>query len=120
MTQFRIAAPLKVDRSSGENYIKTNREGVRMKRALFAVVAASLLCAMPSIAANGGQPGQGSGVPFEQRKAEIVSRIDQRLVRLQEARACVSAAASPEALRACLPRHGGATGQGQGHQRNGQ
>jgi len=91
-----------------------------MRRALFAVVAASLLFAMPLIAANGGQPGQGSGAPFEQRKAEILSRIDQRLARLQEARACVSAATSPEALRACLPRHGRATGQGQGHQKTGQ
>ena len=85
-----------------------------MKRTLFAVIAASLLFAMPSVAANGGQVGQGSGAPFEQRKAEFLSRIDQRLARLQEARACVSAATNPEALRACLPRRGGAAGQGQG------
>jgi len=91
-----------------------------MKRTLFAVIAASLLFAMPSVAANGGQVGQGSGAPFEQRKAEFLSRIDQRLARLQEARACVSGATTPEALRACLPRHGGATGNGgQGHQKTG-
>ena len=91
-----------------------------MRRALFAVVAASLLFAMPSVAANGGQPVQGSGVPFEQRKAEFLSRIDQRLARLQEARACVSAATTPEALRACLPRPGAAGGRGQNRQRTGQ
>ena len=91
-----------------------------MRRTLFAVVAASLLFAMPSIAANGGQTGQGSGAPFEQRKAELLSRIDQRLGRLQQARGCVSAATTPETLRACMPRHGGGTGQGQGRQKTGQ
>ena len=91
-----------------------------MKSALFAVIAASLLFVMPSIAANGGQAGQGSGVTFEQRKAEVLSRIDHRLARLQEARGCVSAATTPEALRACLPRPGAAGGRGQNRQRTGQ
>jgi len=86
-----------------------------MKRTLFAVVVAVLLLAMPAIAANGDQTGQGSSVPFEQRKAQFLQRIDERLARLQEARACVAAATTPEALRACLGNHGGGTGQGGSH-----
>jgi hypothetical protein len=83
-----------------------------MKGTIFAVVAASFLFAMPSIASNGGQAGQSPDTAFEQRKAEFLGSIDQRLARLQEARACVSAATTPEALRACLGKHGGQTGQG--------
>ncbi len=82
-----------------------------MKGTLLAIVAASLLCAAPSIAFDGGQPEQGSGATFEQRKAAFLVRIDQRLARLQEVRACVSAAATPKALRACMGRQGGETGQ---------
>ena len=83
-----------------------------MKGALFAVAAASLLFAVPSIAFDGGQAGQGSGATFEQRKAEFLGRIDQRLARLQEVRTCVSAAATPEMLKGCLGRYGVENGQG--------
>ena len=82
-----------------------------MKGILLAIVAASFLFAMPSIAFDGGQAGQGSGATFEQRKAEFLVRIDQRLARLQEVRACVSTAATLEALRTCMGRQGGETGR---------
>jgi len=75
---------------------------------------------VPSIVANGGEAGQASGVSFEQRKAAVLDRIDQRVARLQEAGACVSAATTPEALGACMPMSAGPTGQGQGRQRMGQ
>jgi len=77
-----------------------------MKATLFVVVAASLLFAVPSIAFDGGQAEQGSGATFEQRKAEFLVRIDQRLARLQEVKACVSAATTPAMLRACMGRPG--------------
>ena len=76
-----------------------------MKAPLFAVVAASFLFAVPSIAFDGGQ-AEGSGATFEQRKAEFLVRIDQRLARLQEKRACVSGATTPTMLRACMGRPG--------------
>jgi hypothetical protein len=82
-----------------------------MKKTLLAVVAASLLFARPAVAFDGGQAGQGPGAPFEERKAAILSRIDQRLATLQEVRACVSAATNPEAIRACEGTRGGGTGQ---------
>jgi len=85
-----------------------------MRGALFAVFTISLLCAVPAFAADGGQPTQGSGMTFEQRKSEILTRIDERIARLQETRTCVSAAATPEALRSCMARQGGGAA-GHGH-----
>jgi len=87
-----------------------------MKGALFAVFTISLLWAVPAFASDGGQPTQGSGMTFEQRKANILTRIDERITRLQEVRTCVAGAVTPEALRACMGRQGG----GHGHQRTGQ
>jgi len=89
-----------------------------MKGTLFLVAAISLLVAVPSLAADGGQAGQGSGMTFEQRKAEFLTRIDERIARLQETRGCVSAAATPEALRACLANRRGEAVQG--HPKKGQ
>jgi hypothetical protein len=41
------------------------------------------------------------GPEFERRKAERLTELDQRIQKLQEHRACVSGAASHEALRKC-------------------
>lgn len=41
------------------------------------------------------------GPEFEKRKAERLTELDQRIQKLQEHRACVSGAASHEALRKC-------------------
>lgn len=41
------------------------------------------------------------GPEFEKRKAERLAELDQRIQKLQEHRACVSGAASHEALRKC-------------------
>ena len=83
-----------------------------MKKTLFALGAATLLFALPALAANGDQSGQGSNVPFEQRKAQILQRIDERLAHMQQVRTCVAAATTPEALRACRGHRGGGAGQG--------
>jgi len=85
---------------------------------LFMVFTIPLFCAVPSFAADAGQPGQDSGMTFEQRKAALLTRIDERITRLQDVRTCVSAATTPEALRSCMGRQGGAPGQGR--QRMGQ
>jgi hypothetical protein len=82
------------------------------KVTLLIVFFIPLLCAAPSIAADEGQPGQVSGMTFEQRKAAMLTRIDERISRLQEARTCVSGAATPEALRSCMGRPGGQPRQG--------
>jgi len=40
-------------------------------------------------------------IPIEQRKAKIISAIDERIKMLQEEKACVSAAQTQEDLRKC-------------------
>ena len=40
-------------------------------------------------------------IPIEQRKAKIISAIDERIKMLQEEKACVSAAKTHEDLRKC-------------------
>ena len=40
-------------------------------------------------------------ISFEQRKANIISSIDQRINRLQELKTCVSAAQTQDDLRRC-------------------
>ena len=40
-------------------------------------------------------------VSIEERKAKIISSIDERIKMLQEDKACVSAAKTPEDLRKC-------------------
>jgi hypothetical protein len=90
----------------------TIREGDGMKRRVFAIAAALLLFALPSMAFEEGQPAQGSGATFEQRKATLLTGIDQRMARLQEVKACVTAATTPEALRTCMGNARGRTGQG--------
>lgn len=40
-------------------------------------------------------------ISIEQRKAKIISSIDERIKMLQEEKACISAAQTPEDLRKC-------------------
>jgi hypothetical protein len=115
MAEFRH---LKADRSWGENLKGKQLEGGSMRRTIFAVIAALLVGAMPVIAANGDQTA--TAAPFEQRRAQVLQRIDQRIIHLQEVRACVAAAPTPEALRDCMLMQGGAIRQGRGRPRTGQ
>jgi hypothetical protein len=72
------------------------------------LAALILLClAIPAVAADvGGQPQDRSGRDFQQTKAEILKRIDERLARIQQERACVEAARSHEDARACREKFG--------------
>ncbi len=65
-----------------------------MKNVTLAVLI-SLFLAIPAVATDGGGPPRGKpGQDFEQRKAEILKRIDERLARLQQERGCIQAARS--------------------------
>jgi len=90
-----------------------------MKKALF--VAFALMGATTVFAQQGTPPGgdgDKTGPNFEQRKAEILKRMDARLAQFQKARDCVQQAQDRTALRACDPRHGkrgyGRGGPGEG------
>lgn len=86
-----------------------------------AVMAPAVAWSQNGPGGNGGPPPQGAGPQggspdgeggqnFQQRKAELIKRISDRL-------ACVQAASTPEAMRACMPgRPGGPGGEGPGGQ----
>jgi hypothetical protein len=67
-----------------------------MKTVLIALVSVGF-CVTVSTAADVPENAQH----FETKKAEVLKHIDQRLSHIQEEKACVQAAASHDALRAC-------------------
>ncbi len=71
-----------------------------MKRAIIAA-SISLALAMPAFAMDGGGPPQGPDQNLEQRKAEVLKRIDERLARLQQMKACIQRARTHDDARAC-------------------
>jgi hypothetical protein len=69
--------------------------------------------ATPPGQAAGGAGGQGQGERFEERKAKVLAKI-------QERQACVQAATNHEAMKACFPHEGeGGEGRGGGQGRGG-
>ena len=64
---------------------------------------------VPAAAGEGAKARpEMSAEKFAERKAEILKRMDERAAKIQERKACVTAATTPEALKACRPeRHDG-------------
>jgi hypothetical protein len=71
-----------------------------MKTAIIAMAASLLFVATAFAADNAPQPGE-PGPSFEQRKADILKRIDERIARSQEEKTCVQAAKNHDDLKAC-------------------
>ena len=71
-----------------------------MKRFVTAV-ALTLALAVPAFAVEGVQPPKGPEPTYEQRKADILKRIDARISALQDERACVQATKNQDDLNAC-------------------
>jgi len=74
-----------------------------MKNLMVILIVISLVLGVSILAyaqsPEGSKP-QGK-ISIEQRKARLISAIDQRINLLQEAKTCVSAAQTPEDLRRC-------------------
>ena len=70
-----------------------------MKSTIIAAVIVTLF-SVPVFAAD-STPQAKVGPNFEQHKAEIVKRIDARIARNQEEKACVQASTNHEAVKAC-------------------
>ena len=71
-----------------------------MKKTIMAV--SILLFFATSVFAIDAMPlPNGTGPNFEQRKTEIINRIDQRITRNQEEKTCVQSAKSHDDLKAC-------------------
>jgi hypothetical protein len=65
-------------------------------------IAVNLLLAfLLALSAGVGYSANAAPVSLESQKAEQQSRIDTRIKRLQDERACISAATTREALRSC-------------------
>ena len=89
-----------------------------MKRILHFATAATLLAtALPALAQQdvppppmppgqqlGGSMGQDHQARFEQRKAQIITHLQQREQMIAQAISCLQQAQDPQAARACRPR----------------
>lgn len=71
-----------------------------MKKAL-AAVAFTVFCVTNAFAADTNIRQNEHGKNFEQKKAEILNHIEQKIVREQEEKACVESAKSHDELKAC-------------------
>jgi len=68
---------------------------------IFMVVIFTLGVSILAYAQNPEAAKPQEKVSIEERKAKIISAIDERIKMLQEEKACVSAAKAPEDLRKC-------------------
>ena len=60
---------------------------------------ASIICLVGTV--ESGYAASASPANFEQRKAEQLRRIDQRMTHLRDERACVQEATSQNAIKSC-------------------
>ncbi len=65
----------------------------------FAVALVGL--SISGLAFAGPGPGPGKPEKFEEHKTKMLADLDQRIVKIQEHRACVAAAANPDGMKKC-------------------
>ena len=83
-----------------------------MKRTAIAAIVLSLALAGPALAIESSAPPKAPTANFEQKKAQILKNIDDRLSRLQKERECFQAAKSDDDLRGCRVKSGPPRGSG--------
>lgn len=76
-----------------------------MKRTLIAAALISLAFAVSALAADNGSPPAVPGQTFEQRQANILTMMDERIASIQEGKTCVQAAKSDADLKVCRKKH---------------
>jgi hypothetical protein len=81
-------------------------KGGIMKKAVIATLILSLAFALPAFAVESNEPPKGPAPTFEQKKAQILKRLDERSTKLQEEKACVQAAKNDNDLKACRDKFG--------------
>jgi hypothetical protein len=81
-----------------------------MKRSVVAAMVLSFVIVVPGFAAESDEPAKGLASPMEQRKAQILQSLDQRITGLQKEKECVKAVKSDEDLNACTKKFGPARG----------
>ena len=63
-----------------------------MKKTIIATAVLSFAFAASVFAAGGDKPPTETGPNFDQRKAEILKKLDEQMHSLQEAKTCIQAA----------------------------
>ena len=111
MLQNRKKTPIS-DGNPGLISALSYEEGVIMNSTIIAAALLSLCFAMPAFAIELGQQPQGTGPNFEERKAEILKRIDGRLTSLQQMKACIQTAHNSDDAKACREKFGLKEGRG--------
>ena len=77
-----------------------------MKNALLAAAVLAGMFAMPVFAADTSpQPGTSAPPTFEQRQAQMLKMIDERISSLQAGKTCVQTAKTNDDLNACREKH---------------
>jgi hypothetical protein len=77
-----------------------------MKTRILVFLTMMTAAALPALAVESRPPGN-----LEQKKAEQLGRIEERMSRLLEEKACIQAATTHEALKACRERFRGEAGR---------
>ena len=75
-----------------------------MKTALIAA-ALTVVCFVPSFAADSPKTPKGQGQTVEQKKAEIIQHIEERIANSQLEKSCVQAAQSHDELQSCREKY---------------
>ncbi len=75
-----------------------------MKRTLIAAALISLAFAALAFATESGPPTV-PGQTFEQRQANILKMMDERIAGLQDGKTCIQAAMNDADLKACREKH---------------
>lgn len=71
-----------------------------MKTKIISVMILALFT-VPAFAVDGAPQPKPAGPNFEKHKADIIGRIDARIARNQEEKACVQSAQNHDAIKAC-------------------
>ena len=76
-----------------------------MKRAVIVAIVVFLAFALPAFAVESNEPPKGPAPTFEQKKAQLLKSLDERITKLQQEKTCVQAAKKDEDLQACMRKY---------------
>ncbi len=72
-----------------------------MKIAFIMVAVLALVFVSPLFSAEDATSAKASGANFEQKKADRIKRLDERIARIQGERSCIQMATSRADLKTC-------------------
>jgi hypothetical protein len=79
--------------------------GIMERAVIVAVVVLSLVFTVSAFAIEGSQPPGATAPNFDQMKADLLKKLDERMTNLQKEKICVQAAKNRDDLRACRAEH---------------